>query len=51
MPDGLKYLLIFIVLVIAYTIMKVIGYIRQSDRQWQQVDKSKLKEWHDEEDD
>lgn len=49
MPDGLKYLLIFIVLVIVYTIAKVIGYIRQSERQWEQVDKSKLKEWDDDE--
>jgi len=51
MPDGLLYLLIFIVLVVAYTIAKVIGYMRQSDQQWEQVDKSKLKEWDDDEDD
>ena len=51
MPDGLKYLLIFIALVIAYTIVKVIGYMRQSERQWQRVDKSKLKEWQDDDDD
>ncbi len=51
MPDGLKYLLIFIVVVVVYTIAKVIGYMRQSDRQWQQVDKTKLKEWDDDEDD
>ena len=51
MPDGLKYLLVFIVLVIAYTIVKVVGYMRQSERQWEQVDKSKLKEWDDDEDD
>lgn len=51
MPDGLKYLLIFIALVIAYTIVKVVGFMRQSERQWQEVDKSKLKQWDDEEDD
>ena len=49
MPDGLKYLLIFIALVVVYTIVKVIGYMRQSERQWEQVDKSKLKEWDDDE--
>lgn len=49
MPDGLIYLLIFIALVIVYTVAKVIGYVRQSDRQWEQVDKSKLKEWDDDE--
>lgn len=51
MPDGLKYLLIFIAVVVIYTIAKVIGYMRQSDRQWEQVDKSKLREWDDDEDD
>jgi hypothetical protein len=49
MPEGLLYLLIFIAVVIVYTIAKVIGYVRQSDRQWEQVDKSKLKEWEDDE--
>ncbi|MDG2289339.1 MAG: hypothetical protein P8K83_05995 [Woeseiaceae bacterium] len=51
MPDGLKYLLIFIAIVVAYTIAKVISYMRQSDLQWKQVDKSKLKKWEDDEDD
>jgi len=50
MPDGLKYLLIFIALVVVYTIAKVISYMRQSERQWEEVDKSKLKEWEDDED-
>lgn len=49
MPDGLIYLLLFIAVVIVYTIAKVIGYVRQSERQWQEVDKSKLKEWDDDE--
>lgn len=51
MPDGLMYLLIFVAVVVVYTIAKVVGYMRQSDRQWEQVDKSKLKEWDDDEDD
>jgi hypothetical protein len=51
MPEGLTYLLIFIALVVVYTIAKVISYMRQSERQWEQVDKSKLKEWDDDEDD
>jgi hypothetical protein len=50
MPDGLIYLLIFIALVVVYSIAKVIGYMRQSERQWEEVDKSKLKEWDDEDD-
>jgi hypothetical protein len=51
MPEGLTYLLIFIALVVVYTIAKVISYMRQSERQWEEVDKSKLKEWDDDEDD
>ena len=51
MPEGLTVLLIFIALVVVYTIAKVIGYMRQSERQWTEVDKSKLREWEDDEDD
>lgn len=50
MPEGLWPILIFIALVIIYTIAKVLEYMKKSDQQWQQVDKSKLREW-DEEDD
>lgn len=50
MPDGLTILLIFIAVVAIYTIAKVIGYMRQSDKQWEQVDKSKLKEWEEDDD-
>ncbi len=50
MPDGLLYLLIFIAVVIIYTIAKVVEYMRQSERQWERVDKSKLKKWEDEDD-
>ena len=47
MPGGLIFLLIMILLVIVYTIAKVLQYMRLSDRQWREVDKSKLKEWQD----
>lgn len=50
MPDGLIYLLIFIALVVIYTIAKVVSYMRRSEQQWQQVDKSKLRKWEDDED-
>jgi len=49
MPDGLTYLLIFIALVVIYTIAKVVSYMRKSEQQWQQVDKSKLRKWEDDE--
>jgi hypothetical protein len=48
MPEGLIFLLIFIAIVVVYTIAKVVSYMRQSERQWEQVDKSKLKVWDDE---
>ena len=47
MPEGLLILLIMIALVVVYTIAKVLQYMRLSDRQWDEVDKSKLKEWED----
>ena len=50
MPGGLIFLLIMILLVIVYTIAKVLQYMRLSDRQWREVDKSKLKEWQDDDD-
>lgn len=47
MPEGLLPIIVLIVVVIIYTIAKVIGYSRQSDQQWREVDKSKLREWED----
>ncbi len=50
MPEGLLFLLIMIALIVVYTIVKVLQYMRLSDKQWDEVDKSKLKEWEDEDD-
>ena len=50
MPKGLLFLLIMIAVIIVYTIAKVIQYNRLSQQQWDEVDKSKLREWDDEED-
>jgi len=49
MPKGLIFLLVMIVVVIVYTIAKVISLNRLSEQQWEQVDKSKIKEWDDDE--
>ena len=49
MPKGLIFLLVMIAVIIVYTIAKVISYNRLSEQQWKQVDKSKLKEWDDDE--
>ena len=35
---------------VVYVVAKVLMYMRQSDAQWQQVDKSKLKDWEDDDD-
>lgn len=47
MPVGLAVILIFIAVVAVYTIAMVLQYMRKSDEQWQEVDKSKLREWDD----
>ena len=50
MPEGLMFLLLMIAVIIVYTIAKVRQYMRLSDKQWEEVDKSKLREWDDEDD-
>lgn len=49
MPGGLVFLLVMIAVIVIYTIAKVLQYMRLSDEQWRQVDKTKLKEWDDDE--
>jgi hypothetical protein len=46
-PEGLIPILALIALVVIYTIAKVVQYSRKSDEQWREVDKSKLREWTD----
>ncbi len=50
MPKTLILILIMIAAIIVYTIAKVISYNRLSEQQWKEADKSKLKEWDDEDD-
>ncbi len=50
MPKSLILILIMIAAIIVYTIAKVVNYNRLSEQQWKEVDKSKLKEWDDEDD-
>jgi len=49
MPRGLVFLLVFIAIVIVYTIAKIVAYNRLSEQQWKEVDKDKLREWDDDE--
>lgn len=50
MPDGLMLLLIFIAGVIVWTIARVVQLNRRSEEQWRETDKSKLREWQDDDD-
>lgn len=50
MPEGLTPILVLIAVVVVYTVAKVIEYVRKSEQQWRDVDKSKLREWEDEDD-
>lgn len=47
MPEGLWPILVMIAVIIIYTIAKVFQHMRKSEQQWRQVDKSKLREWDD----
>lgn len=48
MPEGLLPILLIIAAVVFYALVKVIQNVRLSEKQWEQVDKSKLREWDDE---
>lgn len=50
LPDGLWPILLLIAVVVVYAVAKVFHYMRVSDEQWREVDKSKLKEWQDDDD-
>jgi len=49
-PEGLWTVLAIIGAVAVYVIAKVIQNMRKSEQQWQEVDKSKLKEWEEDDD-
>ena len=45
--DGFWPVVLIIIFIIAWVLAKVIAYARKSEQQWREVDKSKLKEWED----
>ncbi len=47
MPDGLLPVLLIVAAIIVYVIAKVVQNVRKSEQQWEQVDKSKLRIWDD----
>jgi hypothetical protein len=50
MSEGFWPVVFIIAVVIAWVLGKVVANARKSERQWREVDKSKLKEWQDEDD-
>lgn len=50
MSSGLIPILILIVVVVIYTVAKIRAHMRKSEQQWEEVDKSKLREWEDDDD-
>ena len=50
MPEGLWPIIILIAIVIAWVLSKVRFYMRKREQQWHEVDKSKLREWNDDDD-
>ena len=49
MSAGFWPVVAFVLLVVVWVVSKVLSYARRSEEQWQEVDKSKLKEWEDDE--
>jgi hypothetical protein len=47
MPEGLLPVLLIVAAIIVYVIAKVVQNVRKSEQQWEQVDKSKLRIWDD----
>lgn len=50
MPEGLWIVLAIIAVVVVYAFAKLRYYMRRSEEQWRQVDKTKLRKWEDDED-
>ena len=50
MDPELQLALAALAVFILYVVAKVRSYMRESDRQWKQVNKSKLREWEEDED-
>jgi len=50
MADGFWIAIAIILLVAVYTAVKVIANVRKSEQQWREVDRSKLRQWTDDED-
>lgn len=50
MPDGLWPIIVLIAIFIVWVIAKVRHNMKLSEQQWEEADKSKIREWDDEDD-
>ena len=50
MSEGFWPVLLIIAIVAAWVLSKVFFYMRKSEEQWREVDKTKLKKWEDDDD-
>ncbi len=50
MPRDFWLILILIAAILIWVLAKVFFYARKSEQQWREVDKTKLREWEDEDD-
>ena len=50
MRTGFWPLFVITAVIVVYAMAKVVRNMKKSEEQWQQVDKSKLREWEDEDD-
>lgn len=50
MSDGFWPVVLIVAVVIAWVLSKIVFYMKKSEQQWRNVDKSKLKEWEDDPD-
>jgi len=47
MSDGFWPVVLMIAFIILWVLVKVVANVRKSEQQWREVDRSKLKEWED----
>jgi predicted membrane channel-forming protein YqfA (hemolysin III family) len=50
MSEGFWIVMFIIAGVVVYVVAQVLFYMRKSRQQWQEVDRSKLREWEDDDD-
>jgi len=49
MGEGAWPVILIVAAVVAYVVAQVVFYVRKSKQQWRDVDKSKLRQWDDDE--